>query len=224
MTTTETILAYLTCYILLFIITWVRHTEKSNRLFDSTGRPALNPGSLLSLHVSGILWLAIVPTIIRGRSVQDLFTQIEISIPGWLFMFLLIVLAVFAGWRTSHEGAVQRQKLSIGLVNMLPAYFIVRILFLAAYEYFFRGILLMDCINWIGIIPAIAVSTVLTVLVHVFTNRKEMVGCIPFGIVLCICTIEFNAVWPAMIIHIALSLAYELPLVKQLRYQLKLSR
>ena len=62
-----------------------------------------------------------------------------------------------------------------------------------------------------GLIPAIALSTGLTVLIHVFTNKKEMWGCIPFGIILCGCSVVFNAVWPAIVLHLALSLSYELP-------------
>src|SRR5436190_1485315 len=78
-------------------------------------------------------------------------------------------------------------------------YFIIRAAFLFVYELWFRGFLLFDSISWVGIPAAVAINVFLYVLVHMFNSKKEILACIPFGILVCLLSIFFNAAWPAII-------------------------
>src|SRR5204863_272627 len=90
------------------------------------------------------------------------------------------------------------------------------LLFLSAYETWFRGYLLSDCIISFGVPVAILINIVLYSLLHIVNGKKEIVGCIPFGSLLCILCIWTNAAWPAILIHVALTISYEVHLVKRI--------
>ena len=219
------ILLYAGCFTMLFASTWISKHNKSNRLFDAQGVLAVNSSTLLGSHAAGIYWLGVVPLILLKRSPEIVLTGS--GFPGilWLlvWVFLLIVI-VFTGLKAGRNIQIY-QAYRHGFSNkFLTIYFLLRILFLCSYELFFRGWLLFDGIKWCGIYPAILFTTFFTVLIHVFTNKKEMLGCIPFGIILSSCCIVFNAVWPAIVLHVALSMAYEIPPLNHFLKHLKLSK
>ncbi len=219
------LLIYAVCYTIIFILTWVSKRNKSNRLFNPKGLLAENSGYLMALHFAGIFWLGLVPGIFSHYSMHAFLN--ESRPPGFYWLLIMVLLSVImfvSGFMESHKIYVKHENITAISNKFFSYYFFIRILFLCAYELFFRGFLLFDCIKWFGIFPAILISTSLTVLIHVFTNKKEMWACIPFGVTLCICCIVLNAVWPAIVLHLVLSLAYEIPLTYQFIKQLKFSK
>jgi membrane protease YdiL (CAAX protease family) len=216
---------YALCYTIMFILTWISKRNKSNRLFSSEGLLAANAGYLMVLHFAGIFWFGLVPIVLLKYSIKTFLLGSEYLNFFWvLFLALLLIIIALTAFRESSKIYVKQGYIHTPSNKFFSYYFPLRILFLCAYELFFRGFLLFDCIKWFGIFPAIILSTCLTILIHVFTNKKEMWGCIPFGIILCSCCIAFKAVWPAIILHLTLSLAYEIPLTHQFINQLKFSK
>ena len=69
---------------------------------------------------------------------------------------------------------------------------------------------------------AIFYSTILYVLIHIFDSRKEIIGAIPFGIVLCLFAYYTNGVWYVFIVHMALSAVYEISLFYHLTIKNKI--
>lgn len=221
----DTTTVYALCFSMVFVVTWTGNLNKSNRLFNTNGEAALNGVNLLWLHVAGIFWLGLVPI--------PLFKQFGIHMlpvngfPSflWTCLFLIaFVLAVFTGMSNGRCIHIRKSTKPVLSDIFIRFYFPVRIVYLAAYELFFRGVLLFGIASRYGPASAIIISTSLTVLLHVFTNKKEMLGCIPFGIILCGLCISSNAVWPAIVLHITLSLSYELPPVIHFFTRLKLSK
>jgi membrane protease YdiL (CAAX protease family) len=74
----------------------------------------------------------------------------------------------------------------------------------------------------IGITAAIILNLVLYMLVHWF-NKQERYGSLIMGIVLCGVTIYYHSVWPAIIIHLSLSLSNEITLLLKNRSLIKKS-
>jgi membrane protease YdiL (CAAX protease family) len=101
--------------------------------------------------------------------------------------------------------------LSVAIANysLVNTYFFVRALFLIVYEFFFRGVLLQALLGVVNMEWAIAINIILYAIAHAFSNKKELIGSIPFGLLLCLVTIKLQSVWPAIIIHLALSFSYE---------------
>jgi membrane protease YdiL (CAAX protease family) len=81
--------------------------------------------------------------------------------------------------------------------------------YLFAYEFLFRGLLLFFCIEELGVVLALIVNIFLYSLVHIPKGRKETIGAIPMGIILCILTIHSGTIWMAFWIHCSLALSNE---------------
>ena len=215
------LLIYSLSFILMFIITWISKVKSSNRLFDEKGIAAKSSGILIGLHVSGILILGLLPVLILQKPLTQLISGNGITTVAGSLFCVLFVLASFTGFSAGKKIIIKEVNMQILSLRFLTQYFIVRILFLCSYELFFRGMLLFDCIKWFGNFTAIAITTLLTVLIHLFTNKKEMWACIPFGIALSSLCIVVDGVWPAILLHVILSLTYEIPPVNHCLTQLK---
>jgi hypothetical protein len=209
---------YLFSYVLFFVLSWIGKTYNSNRLINDDGEFTSKPGKLIGFHSIGIIVLGLVPGILLNYSVLKIVTG-DKTPPILVFLYLMIfIIIVTIALKQSKSVYEKKQGLSESLNRLFPdffiSYFIIRALFLFVYELWFRGFLLFDCVNWIGIPLAVSLNIFLYVLVHVFNGQKEMCACIPFGILVCVLSILFDAVWPAIILHIGFSLVYELTIYR----------
>jgi membrane protease YdiL (CAAX protease family) len=84
------------------------------------------------------------------------------------------------------------------------------ILYLAAYEYLFRGLLLQSCIEAFGLWPAVAVNLALYAALHLPKGMKEAIAAIPFGALICYLTIESGSILPAIFLHVLQAVSCEL--------------
>ena len=85
----------------------------------------------------------------------------------------------------------------------------IRFAFLFCYEFFFRGVLLYKFLEFSSLSMAVFYSTMLYVLIHIFDSRKEIIGAIPFGVVLCLFAYFSRSIWYVFLIHLSLSAVYE---------------
>ena len=74
-------------------------------------------------------------------------------------------------------------------------------LYLLGYEFLFRGILFLGLIPFTGLYPAIVINTVLYALAHLYKGKKETLGSIPLGIILCLITAQTGTIWTAFAVH-----------------------
>ncbi len=74
-------------------------------------------------------------------------------------------------------------------------------LYLLGYEFLFRGILFLGLIPFVGLYPAIITNTVLYAGAHLYKGKKETLGSIPLGIVLCLITAQTQTIWTAFAVH-----------------------
>ena len=84
------------------------------------------------------------------------------------------------------------------------------VLYLTAYEYLFRGILLLSCIEAFGLWPAVTINLALYAALHLPKGMKEAIAAIPFGALLCYLTIESHSLIPAVFIHSVQAISCEL--------------
>lgn len=83
------------------------------------------------------------------------------------------------------------------------------VLFLIAYELFFRGFLLHAFLEQMDPGPAIALNTALYAFAHFYKGRAEIFGAIPVGIVFCFATLATGNFWTATILHTLMALSNE---------------
>ncbi len=83
------------------------------------------------------------------------------------------------------------------------------IIYLLAYEFFFRGFLFFSCINVLGLWWAIGINTILYAAAHIPKGKFETIGAIPLGIVLCLITYQTQSIWVAFVVHTVMALSNE---------------
>jgi membrane protease YdiL (CAAX protease family) len=84
------------------------------------------------------------------------------------------------------------------------------ILYLTAYEYLFRGILLFSCLDAFGLWPAVTINLALYSALHLPKGLKEAIAAIPFGALICYLTMESQSILPAIFIHSLQAVTIEL--------------
>jgi membrane protease YdiL (CAAX protease family) len=176
---------------------------------------------LLWLHIGGILLLGVLsfysfnqrlPEIIFGKNPAG---GLQVLVSGIFVIIALIIAPMIAEKKycMMRVGQSAGNPFSAGFITN---YFFVRILFLCAYETWFRGYLLTDCINSLGVPFAIILNIILYSLLHFVNGKQEMRVCVPFGLLLCCLCIWTGAAWPAILIHACLAVSYEAHVVKKI--------
>ncbi len=83
------------------------------------------------------------------------------------------------------------------------------IIYIIAYELFYRGLLLQSLLLHIDVIPAIAASTGLYALTHYFRRNRLIALSIIWGVAACLIVLKTGSILPVIIIHLALVFSVE---------------
>ncbi len=196
-------------YISLFLLCYFVWKMKSENLLS---RKVQN-GNWILLHVrhaGGIAIIVFIPMFFLPGIQQGLLTwpQNIGHIQVMVFMVTGLALLIFSAKAVDKiENKIivaHRWSSTQAVVHM-----VLRNSFLICYEWFFRGLVLFSCIAAFGIIPAVLINLILYALIHAFNGKKQLLGTIPFGIILCAFTIWWHSVWPAVLLHMLLSSTFE---------------
>lgn len=174
-------------------------------------------------HVTGILLFGVLFFLAIPES-RFLIISFEIPELKTVFSFVLIVIiSAVLSFKSVKNKLKNNNEKSPYKLNQAWIYFIVRVVFLLSYEFFFRGVLFFSVLEVSGLIIAIVCNTLLYVLIHIFDSKQEILGAIPFGIVLCLLSYNTNTIWMAFLIHTTLSVVYEFSMFKHLTFKSKVS-
>ncbi len=212
---TTTTLLYLISYVFFFAFNWKNIKDGSQRLINDDGDFTSKPKQLLLTHLIATIWLGFVPILILKNTFSNLLIDLQTLKTNMLLLYILTLITIlFIAFKQSKYAHKKREHSSESSLHLstlfFTSYFITRALFLFSYEFWLRGGLLFEIATDIGMPLAIVANIFLYVLLHIFNSRKELLACIPFGIAACLFSFLFNAVWPAILLHIAFSLAYEI--------------
>lgn len=207
------LLSYASCYLLFFGLLWVCKSQRAHRLFDEAGLVA-TPWLLIALHVGGIVLFGIVPAVLPHQpSFVPKTGPAETLLPTTITVLLAVLFSLLAPrlaekkYRALPRAAEASASLGGAYIS---TYFLVRVVFICAYESWFRGGLLQDSTAHFGMPAAVLLNVTLYAALHLVNGKDEMLGCLPFGALLCGLCLWQGAVWPAMALHLALTLPYEL--------------
>ena len=208
------------CFILYFIISYVYKILKIKNIKEAL----LSRNGLLLInlkHVLGIILFGVI-SYLSFPKYKFLISDIEIPELNILLSFLIIVfVSALLAFKSINKRLNKKTEKSQFSINQGWKYFSIRIMFLLSYEFFFRGILFFSLLEFNGLLLAIVITTLLYVLIHIFDSKQEILGAIPFGIVLCLFSYFTNSIWIAFIIHLTLSAVYELYMFKHLTHKIK---
>lgn len=156
---------------------------------------------------SVIMMLTVFTTEIPGKFLS--FPD-RISI-GQTIAFLACFGAIaFFPWKKLYDGD---QKFEHAVCHPFAVflYGFLRLIFIASYECFFRGALLLSFSFLLGMTWSVIINIALYTLIHIHKDKKEIIGCIPFGLLVCLFTLWWQSVWPAIIFHSQISIIHEWP-------------
>jgi membrane protease YdiL (CAAX protease family) len=219
MTQGSQILIYSISYLSLSLLLFFCKAKKGTRLQDENG-PVANRQALILLHAGGILLLGVPSVYLLNHQLPDIIfgkiaaSYVQIAVTVFFAVLVMIIAGRIA--EKKYQQAKEKEAATTSFnTGFIIYYFVLRVLFLVAYEISFRGFLLNFCIdNW-GIPAAIIINIVLYTLVHIVFGKEEMLACIPFGLLLCGLTIWTGAIWPAIVVHMAMSLSYDVNFLRK---------
>ena len=207
-------------FLLFLLLLWRAKHKKGLRLFDDSGLAANLP-ILLELQLAGIFLFGILPFLYGHTGTFIFFDSIPVENPSTWITILLVFISVII------TPQILGKKLSAfpDMINgasfprtaFYVLYFMIRILFIASYEIWFRGFLLTDSIVTVGPVLALMINILLYAVLHMVNGKEEVIASIPYGLLLCGLCIWQGAVWPAVVIHLALTIPYELGFVRKLK-------
>lgn len=166
------------------------------------------------LHASSIMIMSL-PIFITGYSPFFLLLFPDKINIGQTMAFLACFGAIgFFPWK--KFSAEHNYGNTILPFSFLLLYGLLRFIFLICYEWFFRGLLFTSFSSWLGIGWAIIINISLYTLIHIHKTKKEIIGCIPFGLLMCVFTVWWQSIWPAIIFHLQLAIIHEWPRLQNL--------
>lgn len=141
---------------------------------------------------------------LTGRSLGDLGLGVGRPRPGLLWLALGVPLAALAGWVAAGSAAMQavyplRPDLTPGTGFLLHS--AASLLYYAAWEVLFRGVLLLGLEERLGGSGANALQTVLSVLAHFGRPATETFAALPAGLVFGSIALRTRSVWYGFLIH-----------------------
>jgi len=168
--------------------------------------------------VSGLLILGLIPAVTALEFFQITPVQAGLTSVGSIKIWIWVVLAsmffitlnIFnsksAALRESYP-ELRLTKWGVGSIALAASGWL---LYLAGYEYLFRGLLLFSCYHYLGYWPAIVINLALYSALHLPKGMKEAVAAIPFGLLLCYLTLESQSILPAILIHLVQAVSCEI--------------
>ncbi len=151
--------------------------------------------------ILGFLLLGIVPAIIYytligqttetfGLTLQDFISNLKTI----LILVLLIIAVVYLQQKINPGFMTLQMDLNGWNSHRFVLDGIGWIIYLTAYEFLFRGILLFESYRSFGFWPAIAVNTAIYSAIHMVDGKEKAVGALVFGTVACYFTLHFETI------------------------------
>ena len=204
-----TILILLTCYSLMLVavIAFERLTVGNNLRHPDLR--VLNYFHLLLIS----LMLVTSCTIRAGYFLLQFPDKITVEQLGAFLMVFGVI--SFLPWKKFSNEVTVGQYVFGQPASRIALYTLLRIGFVVIYEWFFRGLLLLSLSEWLGINWSIVINVFLYAMLHSHKSKKELFGCVPFGLLVCVFTVWWQSIWPAIIFHVQLVIVNEWPLLQK---------
>ena len=203
---TTNILVLAVSYLIILLILWIAQKLRPGLIsYQDPGKTDLNILSVIHLALACVMllptwFISPIPFFLLKFSMQPSDQQL---FGLWLCLVLII------GWPRKKESDLKQHPDAFLTTQHIVIYAVSRIVFLIVYEWFFRGVLLITSCEMFGTVNAVIINILLYTLAHFHKDRKEILGCIPFGLLLCVITIWWQSIWPAVAIHVLLASRFE---------------
>jgi len=202
---------------------WISNLGKIRSSFvEKFGEEDANTIWVVYQRVVGMLFLGVFPVLLVLTILDGEFSHYGINTKNPMFSlywFLgLVIVIVPSSLYFSSKPDNYKFYPQIRLKEWNFKVFLINALswsgYLLAYEFLFRGLLLFSSISLFSAIYAIGINIILYALAHTHKGRKEAIGSIPVGILLCIITLETGSMWTAFLAHVVMALSNDIIALK----------
>ncbi len=197
-----------------------------NYIEKRTRRPQSDLLLFFAKKALGFLLLGIIPGILYYFLLKPDFEQFGISftaIKNNLILILVLILIISFILFVVQKMNKERNSLQINITEWNGLYFLLNatgwIIYLAGYEFLFRGILLFECYRSFGFWPAVAINVTIYSAIHMVQGKDQAIGAIIFGTLACYFTLTRGTIIIPFFMHISLSLVSDYLSIK-LNHQL----
>lgn len=200
--------------VLLFLLWYLLHGIVFHSRFC---RPQNRIAEYFYYRISGFFILGLLTFWIAKHwfGFSELYMGARLSIPAegkkWI-LIALVIIPLLMLWACPKKAnlwqnpKIRARRWSWALVVFSALSWVV---YLFAYEFFFRGFLFFPLLRELGLMPALAVNVVLYVLAHGDQGRPMMIGAAVFSVILSLISWETGNFFTAFIIHVINAFANE---------------
>ncbi|MBL4845672.1 MAG: CPBP family intramembrane metalloprotease [Planctomycetes bacterium] len=158
----------------------------------------------IALGVPSLLWAGLA-----APELLDVWrppTGAALGLGAGLALLLLPILWLAAGGKAhrAHYPQIRAARWTPGLTALEAGSWAV---YLIAYEWCFRGLLICGLAEAIGLWPALLAGTALYVLAHLGKGLGECLACVPMGLLFGVLAWGSRSLWPPILLHLCLALA-----------------
>lgn len=198
-----------------FMITWVSKLKQAHNLADGLADDKCLNLLIIKLVSGTVLFL--LPFFFVSADLDFLLApprhfENGIFVTAWLSLLLLIFYIAINSAKKFKITRLQFPNQALNTAKSIQ-YMAVRLAFLFCYELYFRGVLLFTLLEYTPLVWAICINSALYFIIHLFDSKQEIIGTLPFGIILCLISYYTKSIWPAFIMHAMLAGIYESTLI-----------
>ena len=213
-----------------FLYYYIAHSKILKNSFQSKGDGVQQKKLLFfTKKLSGFIFMGLLPGVFyysfKGSQSPDFgltYTHFTSNLPTILGLMAIIVAILFINYKLNPDF----NTLQIKAKNWTPSLFAVNafgwIIYLIAYEFLFRGILLFECNALLGFWPAIAINVAIYAAIHMVNGKDQAIGALIFGTIACYFTLTRGTILIPVFMHITLSLAADLFSIRSQKKRFKL--
>ncbi len=199
--------------VFFYLYYYTAHSAVMERwIFKNTSGIAAELRLFLFRKLSGFVFLGMMPAMLYSSVAEISFDKFGFTFTHFIENIFLIpgmiaLIAVLLFFR--HRINPTLNTLQIKTNRWTNTLMIFDVLgwsvYLLAYEFLFRGILLIECSNHFGFLPAIVINIVLYSAIHMINGKDQAIGSVFFGAVACYLTLQMGTILIPLFMHIALS-------------------
>lgn len=162
--------------------------------------------------ISGFMILGILPLLFYILLLDGSFNRFGFSLNHFInslhiIVILIIVIGILIYFRHKKYPDISTIQIEAGqwTTNLFMYNFLGWCLYLLAYEFLFRGILLFECYEIFGFWPAIAINITIYSAIHMVNGKSQAFGALFFGSIACYFALTKGTILIPFFMHIALT-------------------
>lgn len=183
----------------------------------TNGKPGPALMSFLIIKLTGVALFGVIPFLFLAYNghASEGTELLKGNHSGYWYLFLLISIPVIV-----LNIVLSRNKQPVGnypdiditlwtpwrVAILLSGW----LLYLAAYEYLFRGVLFFSCYSAYGFTTAVAINIAAYSLAHIPKGVREMAGAVPFGLLLSWLAWLTGSIWLPFVVHASLAVTTQI--------------